>query len=61
MGGALPSLVFAGDTFFLNAALAQTCGWPTCSSPIAINPNDRLLWVVNPGDDPVSVIRPDNN
>src|SRR6185436_16500610 len=43
-----------------NAALAQ---WtrPTYSSPIAINPNDRLIWVVNPTDDSVSVIRPDNN
>jgi len=34
---------------------------PTYSSPIAINPNDRLIWVVNPNDDSVSVIRPDNN
>jgi YVTN family beta-propeller protein len=36
-------------------------GRPTYSSPIAINPNDRLIWVVNPSDDSVSVIRPDNN
>jgi YVTN family beta-propeller protein len=34
---------------------------PTYSSPIAINATDRLIWVVNPGDDSVSVIRPDNN
>ncbi|HXJ55465.1 MAG TPA: beta-propeller fold lactonase family protein, partial [Verrucomicrobiae bacterium] len=34
---------------------------PTYSSPIAININDRLIWVVNPSDDSVSVIRPDNN
>jgi YVTN family beta-propeller protein len=34
---------------------------PTHSSPIAINPTDRLIWVVNPSDDSVSVIRPDNN
>ncbi len=34
---------------------------PTASSPIAINPNDRLIWVVNPSDDSVSVIRPDDN
>jgi YVTN family beta-propeller protein len=34
---------------------------PTYSSPIAINPNDRLIWAVNPSDDSVSVIRPDNN
>jgi YVTN family beta-propeller protein len=34
---------------------------PTTSSPIAINATDRLIWVVNPSDDSVSVIRPDNN
>ncbi len=33
----------------------------TYSSPIAINATDRLIWVVNPSDDSVSVIRPDNN
>jgi YVTN family beta-propeller protein len=36
-------------------------GRPTFSSPIAVSLNDRLIWVVNPGDDSVSVIRPDNN
>ena len=42
---------------------APAASWnrPTYSSPIAINPNDRLIWVVNPSDDSVSVIRPDNN
>jgi YVTN family beta-propeller protein len=34
---------------------------PTYSSPIAINATDRLIWAVNPADDSVSVIRPDNN
>jgi YVTN family beta-propeller protein len=34
---------------------------PTYSSPIAINGNDHLIWVVNPSDDSVSVIRPDQN
>src|SRR5439155_20655505 len=34
---------------------------PSYSSPIAISRNDKLIWVVNPGDDSVSVIRPDNN
>src|SRR5437763_12441839 len=43
------------------AALAQTWGRSTYSSPIAINGNDHLIWVVNPSDDSVSVIRPDNN
>src|SRR5206468_2281698 len=36
-------------------------GRPTYSSPIAISANDRLIWVVNPSDDSVSVIRPDTN
>src|SRR5215216_7144451 len=40
---------------------AQTWGRATHSSPIAISLNDRLIWAVNPGDDSVSVIRPDNN
>src|SRR5512141_1541370 len=42
-------------------AWAQTYNRPTTSSPIAISLNDRLIWVVNPSDDSVSVIRPDNN
>ena len=33
----------------------------TYSSPIAISQNDRLIFVVNPSDDSISVIRPDNN
>src|SRR5262245_31660264 len=43
------------------SALAANWGHPTYSSPIAINPNDRLIWSVNPSDDSVSVFRPDNN
>lgn len=39
----------------------QTYPRPTASSPIAVSLNDRLIWVVNPGDDSVSVIRPDTN
>jgi YVTN family beta-propeller protein len=34
---------------------------PTYSSPITISHDDKLIWVVNPSDDSVSVIRPDNN
>ncbi len=61
-----PTLRFLPATFALlltlaDPALAQTWGRPTYSSPIAVNPNDRLIWVVNPSDDSVSVIRPDNN
>src|SRR5438445_6504891 len=44
-----------------SSARAASWGRPTYSSPIAINPNDHLIWVVNPSDDSVSVIRPDNN
>jgi YVTN family beta-propeller protein len=40
---------------------AQITNRPTYSSPIAISQNDQLIWVVNPSDDSVSVIRPDNN
>jgi YVTN family beta-propeller protein len=43
------------------ASHAQVWDRPTTSSPIAISRNDRLIWVVNPADDSVSVIRPDNN
>ncbi|HTD85734.1 MAG TPA: hypothetical protein VK850_04090, partial [Candidatus Binatia bacterium] len=42
-------------------AAAQNWGRPTYSSPIAISLDDRLIWVVNPDDDSVSVIRPDSN
>src|SRR5262249_35320045 len=34
---------------------------PTYSSPIAISSDNRLVWVVNPADDSVSIIRTDNN
>src|SRR6267154_439249 len=40
---------------------SQVYGRPTYSCPIAISANDKLIWVVNPADDSVSVIRPDNN
>jgi len=40
---------------------AQVYDRPTYSSPIAVSRNDRLIWSVNPGDDSVSVFRPDNN
>jgi len=45
----------------LFSSLSLVRGGPAYSSPIAISPNDRLIWVVNPSDDSVSVIRPDNN
>src|SRR6266571_3307027 len=42
-------------------ASAQGYARPTYSSPIAVSADDKLIWVVNPADDSVSVIRPDNN
>ena len=33
---------------------------PTTSSPLALSPDNKLLWVVNPDDDTVSVIRTDS-
>src|SRR5689334_6444043 len=47
--------------FLAQAARAQVYSWATYSSPIAISRNDKLIWNVNPGDNSVSVIRPDNN
>jgi len=65
--GCLPAL-WAAPLVWLAAlhlggapALAQVWDRPTTSSPIAISRNDRLIWVVNPGDDSVSVLRPDTN
>src|SRR5882672_3259070 len=40
---------------------AQVYNRATYSSPVAISADDTLIWVVNPADDSVSVIRPDNN
>src|SRR5262245_21318804 len=40
---------------------AQVYNRPTYSSPIAISQNDKLIWAVNPGDNSVSVFRPDSN
>src|SRR5689334_12808753 len=40
---------------------AAVFGKPTYSSPIAMSQNNALVWVVNPDDDSVSVIRTDTN
>ncbi len=42
-------------------ATAATFNQPMNSSPIALSADQRLLWVVNPHDDTVSVIRALNN
>src|SRR2546430_2767090 len=51
----------AAVALFAPDAPAAVYPRPTTSSPIAISLNDRLIWSVNPADDSVSVIRPDNN
>ncbi len=51
--------LLAGLPFASTILQAQTWDRPTTSSPIAISRNDRLIWVVNSGNDNVSVIRPD--
>jgi YVTN family beta-propeller protein len=56
---ALLSTILAST--LVSSASAQVYNRPTYSSPIAISQNDRLIWVVNPNDDSVSVIRPDTN
>jgi YVTN family beta-propeller protein len=40
-------------------ATAQVYLRSTYSSPIAVSRDDRLIWAVNPGDNSVSVFRPD--
>ena len=56
-------IIFAGMMFFplIQSVHAQVYGRATYSSPIAISQNDKLIFAVNPGDDSVSVFRPDNN
>ncbi|HYV30964.1 MAG TPA: YncE family protein, partial [Candidatus Binatia bacterium] len=58
---AVPALGVAFTTGLATSSLAQSYGRPTYSSPVAISLNDHLIFAVNPGDDSVSVIRPDNN
>jgi YVTN family beta-propeller protein len=56
--------LIAAGLLLLDAApdvSATTWGRPTYSSPVAISLNDRLIFAVNPSDDSVAVIRPDNN
>lgn len=45
-----------------SAASAQsTPNGPTSSSPIAVTPDDKTVWVVNPDNDSVSVINVEND
>jgi YVTN family beta-propeller protein len=55
------TLVLFSSLLAAASAGAASYNRPTSSSPIAISLDDRLVWVVNPADDSVSVIRPDNN
>ena len=60
-GRTVPVVALACALVAPTTARAQVYNRPTHSSPIAISRNDRLIWTVNPSDDSVSVIRPDNN
>src|ERR1043166_2584681 len=57
----LAALALALSMALPNTGQAQTWSRPTYSSPIAISLNDHLIWVVNPSDSSVSVIRFDTN
>ena len=58
---AFAPVLFALLSVLPELARAQVYNRATYSSPIAISQNDKLIWVVNPSDNSVSVIRPDNN
>ena len=49
----------AGADHARNQRLSETDLNPTTSSPIALSADNQFLWVVNPADDSVSVIRTD--
>ncbi|HET6519158.1 MAG TPA: YncE family protein, partial [Geminicoccaceae bacterium] len=53
------ALTLAAATGIVDARSAAAA--PATSSPIALAANGRLVWVVNPDDDSVSVIRTDTN
>jgi YVTN family beta-propeller protein len=55
--------VFVGllSAFAAAPATAAVFTQPMNSSPIALSADQQFLWVVNPRDDSVSVIRTDNN
>src|SRR6185503_17778119 len=46
---------------FRAAQARRTFSAPTTSSPIAMSRDGRLVWVVNPGADTVTVIRTSTN
>src|SRR5262245_12653508 len=58
---ALHAVAFALFVGLPNASFAQVYGHATHSSPIVLSQDNKLIWVVNPSDDSVSVIRPDLN
>jgi YVTN family beta-propeller protein len=54
-------LILGGLPFGVTETRAAVFNRPTYSSPIAISQDNNLVWVVNPEDDSVSVIRTDTN
>ena len=57
----LAALVMALAFMAVPGALAAVFTQPQNSSPIALSADQRFVWVVNPRDDTVSVIRTANN
>jgi YVTN family beta-propeller protein len=58
----MPTAFTASADPAVRAAQARrTFSTPTSSSPIAMSRDGRLVWVVNPGADTVTVIRTSNN
>lgn len=57
----LAVLVLAVFALAPAVAVAATFNQPMNSSPIALSADQKLLWVVNPHDDTVTVIRSQNN
>jgi hypothetical protein len=57
----LAALAAFGSAAAAEPEAAAVYDQPTHSSPIALSRDQRLVWVVNPGDDSVSVLRTDTN
>jgi hypothetical protein len=57
--GEVSAIGFALLVALPHASLGQVYGHATHSSPIVLSQDNKLIWVVNPSDDSVSVIRPE--
>src|SRR5215470_3047473 len=55
------AFVLRGNAGDYNVSARTNPSGPTNSSPIAVTPNDKQVWVVNPDDDSVTVINVHND